>query len=130
MPDQTLVDVQEDLLEGEQRVVRGARWFYEDFTCTDPLSRGSRLTAWVAFLGRDNVIEVALGLIIGAAFSTLVTSLVADIILPPISLLSTHSRNLESRFLVLRKGQTHKAIYNTIEQAAADGPCPLKVLVR
>ena len=75
----------------------------------------------VAFLGRDNVIEVALGLIIGAGFSNVVTSLVADIILPPLSLLSTHSRNLESRFLVLRKGQTHKAVYNTIEQAAADG---------
>jgi len=75
----------------------------------------------VAFLGRDNVIEVALGLIIGAGFSNVVTSLVADIILPPLSLLSTHSPNLESRFLVLRKGQTHKAVYNTIEQAAADG---------
>jgi hypothetical protein len=46
---------------------------------------------------------------------------VADIILPPLSLLSAHSRNLESRFLVLRKGQTHKAVYNTIEQAASDG---------
>jgi large conductance mechanosensitive channel len=82
---------------------------------------------YVAFLGRDNVIEVALGLIIGAGFSNLVTSLVADIILPPISLLSAHSRNLESRFLVLRKGQTHNAVYNTIEQAAADGQLTVDV---
>jgi hypothetical protein len=37
--DQTLVDVQQNLLDGEQRVVRGARWFYEDFTCTHPFSK-------------------------------------------------------------------------------------------
>ena len=54
----------------------------------------------VAFLGRDNVIDVALGLIIGAAFSNLVTSLVSDIILPPQSLLLSNSRNLQS-FLYL-----------------------------
>jgi large conductance mechanosensitive channel len=76
-------------------------------------------------LGRDNVIEVALGLIIGAAFSNVVTSLVADILLPPVSLLSATSRNLESHFIVLRQGETHDAIYNTVEQAAADGKTPL-----
>jgi len=65
--------------------------------------------------------EVALGLIIGAGFSNVVTSLVSDIILPPISLLLSNSRNLESHFFILRKGETPDAIYNTIEQAAADG---------
>jgi hypothetical protein len=62
-----------------------------------------------------------LGLIIGAGFSNVVTSLVSDIILPPISLLSSNSRNLESQFFVLRQGETEDAIYNTLEQAAADG---------
>jgi large conductance mechanosensitive channel len=65
--------------------------------------------------------EVALGLIIGAAFSDVVTSLVSDIILPPISLVLPKSRNLESHFFVLRGGETVGAEYNTIEQAAADG---------
>src|SRR5271167_1800739 len=74
-----------------------------------------------AFLGRDNVIEVALGLIIGAAFSNVVTSLVSDVILPPISLISPDSRNLQSHFWVLRPGETPDALYNTVEQAAADG---------
>ena len=78
-------------------------------------------TLSLAFLGRDNVIEVALGLIIGAGFSSVVTSLVSDVILPPLSLLSATSRNLESHFVVLRQGDTMDAIYNTIEQAAADG---------
>jgi len=75
----------------------------------------------IAFLGRDNVLEVALGLIIGAAFSNVVTSLVADIILPPITLISPNSRNLESHFVVLRHGDTPDVEYNTREQAAADG---------
>jgi large conductance mechanosensitive channel len=75
----------------------------------------------VAFLGRDNVIEVALGIIIGEAFAKVVTSLVTDVLLPPLSLVSERSRNLESHFIVLRHGQHAKEIYNTIEQAAADG---------
>jgi hypothetical protein len=31
--DDILDDVQETLLESETRVRRGAKWFYEDFTC-------------------------------------------------------------------------------------------------
>ena len=50
-----------------------------------------------------------------------VTSLVSDIILPPISLLSQSSKNLANYFFVLRQGETPDAVYNTIEQAAADG---------
>jgi large-conductance mechanosensitive channel len=75
----------------------------------------------IEFLGHDNVIEVALGIIIGAAFSKVVTSLVSDIILPPLSLFSADSPNLESHFLVLREGRTTGAVYNTIEQAVDDG---------
>jgi len=73
------------------------------------------------FLGRDNVLEVALGLIIGASFSGLVQSLTQDILLPPLSLLSPKSGNLASLFWVLRRGDTLDAVYNTREQAAADG---------
>jgi large conductance mechanosensitive channel len=74
-----------------------------------------------AFLGRDNVLEVALGLIIGAAFSGLVTSLVSDVLLPPLTLLSPNSRNLVSHFVVLKQGETPDLEYNTIQQAADDG---------
>lgn len=68
-------------------------------------------------------------MIIGAAFSNVVTSLVSDIILPPLSLLLSNSRNLESHFIVLRKGETADAAYNTIKQAAADGSIPLILLL-
>src|SRR5271170_6744936 len=76
------------------------------------------------FLGRDNVLEVALGLIIGGAFTTVVTSLVSDIILPPISLITDSSKNLANYFIVLRPGETPDAIYNTVAQAAEDGKDP------
>ncbi|MEM1401382.1 MAG: large conductance mechanosensitive channel protein MscL, partial [Pseudomonadota bacterium] len=39
------------------------------------------------FIMRGNVVDLAVGIIIGAAFTTIVTSLVEDIIMPPIGLL-------------------------------------------
>ena len=39
------------------------------------------------FAGRGNVVDMAVGIIIGAAFIAIVNSLVADIIMPPIGLL-------------------------------------------
>jgi large conductance mechanosensitive channel len=40
-----------------------------------------------AFILRGNVMDLAVGIIIGAAFTSIVTSLVNDIIMPPIGLL-------------------------------------------
>jgi large conductance mechanosensitive channel len=39
------------------------------------------------FVSRGNVIDLAVGVIIGAAFGKIVSSLVADIIMPPVGLL-------------------------------------------
>jgi large conductance mechanosensitive channel len=39
------------------------------------------------FVSRGNVIDLAVGVIIGAAFGKIVSSLVADIVMPPIGLL-------------------------------------------
>lgn len=40
------------------------------------------------FIARGNVIDLAVGIIIGAAFTGIVNSLVADIIMPPIGILA------------------------------------------
>lgn len=40
-----------------------------------------------AFISRGNVIDMAVGIIVGAAFTAIVTSLVQDIIMPPIGLM-------------------------------------------
>jgi len=45
------------------------------------------LNDFKAFALKGNVIDMAVGIIIGAAFSKIVTSLVNDIIMPPIGLL-------------------------------------------
>lgn len=47
----------------------------------------SLLTEFRAFIARGNVVDLAVGVIIGAAFGKIVTSLVENIIMPPIGLL-------------------------------------------
>src|SRR4029453_11346267 len=44
------------------------------------------LKEFKAFLMRGNVLELAVGIVIGAAFGTVVTSFVNDILMPPIGL--------------------------------------------
>ncbi|PSR76654.1 hypothetical protein PHLCEN_2v8251 [Hermanssonia centrifuga] len=82
-------------------------------------------SAWsnfIDFLGRDNVLEVAVGLMIASSFTAVVNSLVSDVLLPPISLLPFMShRNLPEKFWVLRKGPHGDEGYNTLNQAAEDG---------
>ncbi|KAL8723764.1 MAG: hypothetical protein Q9225_000059 [Loekoesia sp. 1 TL-2023] len=82
-------------------------------------------SAWDSFSDfalRDNVLEVAVGLILAAAFTTVVSSFVSDIILPPISLLPFFNRNLDEKFAVLRKGPEYERRgYNTLKQALDDG---------
>lgn len=39
------------------------------------------------FINRGNVIDLAVGVVIGTAFGKIITSLVEDIIMPPIGLL-------------------------------------------
>ena len=59
---------------------------------------------------------------VAAAFTTVISSFVSDIILPPISLLPFFSRNLEEKFAVLKQGPRYKDVgYNTLEQAKDDG---------
>lgn len=43
-----------------------------------------------AFIMRGNVLDLAIAVIIGAAFGRIVTSLVNDIIMPPIGLVTNH----------------------------------------
>lgn len=45
------------------------------------------LKEFKAFVMRGNVLDMAVGIIIGAAFGRIITSLVADMIMPPIGLL-------------------------------------------
>ena len=75
------------------------------------------------FIFQDNVLEVAVGLIIAAAFTTVVKSFVSDIVTPILSLLPFIDRNLNEKFAVLRRGPSYRKNdgYNTVKSAQDDG---------
>jgi len=56
------------------------------------------------FAMRGNVIDMAVGIIIGAAFGTIVNSLVQDVIMPPIGLLLGNV-DFSNIFVVLKEGR-------------------------
>src|SRR6266699_3020395 len=53
------------------------------------------------FAIKGNAVDLAVGVIIGAAFGAIVSSLVKDIVMPPISLL-TGGLDFSNKFVVLR----------------------------
>lgn len=57
------------------------------------------------FAMRGNVVDMAVGIIIGGAFGTIVKSLVADVIMPPIGLL-LGGVDFSDLFLTLKEGAT------------------------
>jgi large conductance mechanosensitive channel len=71
------------------------------------------------FAVKGSVVDMAVGIIIGAAFGTIARSLVDDIIMPPIGLL-LGGVSFENMFSVLRPGAT-PAPYLTLEEAQAAG---------
>ncbi|KAG0338071.1 hypothetical protein BG004_007362 [Podila humilis] len=72
------------------------------------------------FMDRGNVIDLAVAVVIGAAFTSIVTSLVNDIITPLIALAS--GRNLEENFIILRRSATNATLpVNTRAQAQVAG---------
>jgi large conductance mechanosensitive channel len=71
------------------------------------------------FAMRGNVVDMAVGIIIGAAFGTIVKSLVADIIMPPIGLLLGNV-DFSNLFAVLKAG-TVATPYASLAEAQAAG---------
>jgi large conductance mechanosensitive channel len=57
------------------------------------------------FAVKGNVVDMAVGIIIGGAFGTIVKSLVADVIMPPIGMLLGNV-DFSELFLVLNSGST------------------------
>lgn len=82
---------------------------------------------WGGFLDfafQGNVLEIAFGLILASMFTAVVTSLMTDILLPPLSVLLPLNKNLEEKFAVLRSGDNMPeggGGYNTLKQAQEDG---------
>jgi large conductance mechanosensitive channel len=71
------------------------------------------------FIMRGNVLDMAVGIIIGAAFGTIVTSIVKDIIMPPVGLVLGNV-DFANLFAVLKAGTT-PGPYASLADAQAAG---------
>ncbi len=72
-----------------------------------------------AFILRGNVVDLAVGVIVGGAFGKIVSSLVADIVMPPIGLL-LGGVDVSNLFINLSKGS-----YETLAAAQKAGAATL-----
>ncbi len=77
-----------------------------------------------AFAMRGNVVDMAVGIIIGASFGGIVNSLVNDIIMPPIGVL-LGKVDFSNLFFVLKGGAEQGIDYATVAQAKAAGAVTL-----
>jgi large conductance mechanosensitive channel len=74
-----------------------------------------------AFALKGNVIDLAVGVIIGAAFGRIVTALVDDILMPLIGL-ATGGTKFNDRFAVLKyKEGAEGTVYKSLAEAKAGG---------
>ena len=73
---------------------------------------------------RGNLIDLAIGFTVGAAFSALARSLVNDIIMPPIGLLLGQV-DFSDLFLLLKAGSGEAPPYATLADAQAAGAITL-----
>jgi large conductance mechanosensitive channel len=72
------------------------------------------------FIAKGNVIDLAVGIIIGAAFQRIVDSLVTDIVMPVVGLV-TGGRDFTDLFIVLREGLKVPGPYASLAEAKAAG---------
>ena len=69
------------------------------------------------FAVKGNMMDMAIGIIIGASFNSVIDVLVKKVLLPPLSLLS-NGVNLESKKIVLREAQKNTLGELTIEEVS------------
>jgi len=76
------------------------------------------------FAMRGNVLDMAVGIIIGAAFGTIVSSLVNDVIMPPVGL-ALGGVDFTNMFVTLREGAKAAGPYASLADAKAAGAVTL-----
>ena len=72
------------------------------------------------FAVKGNVVDLAVGVIIGAAFGKIVTSMVQDVIMPPISKV-TGNVSFVDQFVILDQAKVGTNVVTTLAQAKATG---------
>jgi large conductance mechanosensitive channel len=77
------------------------------------------------FAMKGNVLDMAVGIVIGAAFGLIITSLVNDVIMPPIGLLLGNV-DFSNIFAVLKEGKT-PGPYASVAAAKAAGAVTMNI---
>ena len=77
------------------------------------------------FAMKGNVIDLAVGIIIGSAFGTIVKSLVDDIIMPPIGYILGNV-DFTNLFFVIKEGKAIPGPYNSLVDATKAGAVMIK----
>ena len=80
----------------------------------------SMLKEFRAFIARGNVIDLAVAVVVGGAFGTIVKSAVDDLIMPPLGLLLGRV-DFSNSFTVIRAGTKAAPPYATLADAKAAG---------
>ncbi|MDD3656893.1 MAG: large-conductance mechanosensitive channel protein MscL [Atribacterota bacterium] len=75
------------------------------------------------FVMRGNVLDMAVGIVIGAAFGSIITSFVKDVVMPPIGLL-LGGIDFSNLFILLKQGAT-SGPYLTLAEAQEAGAVTL-----
>ena len=78
------------------------------------------------FVMRGNVVDMAIGIVIGAAFGAIVKSFVDDVLMPPIGLLLGNV-DFSSLFIMLREGGKAAGPYASLAAAKAAGAVTLNL---
>ena len=80
----------------------------------------SFLKDFKSFALKGNVMDLAVGVIIGAAFGKIVTAVVSDLLMPVIGYLTPSGTKFNDLFIILKAGKSGKDGYPTLAAAAAD----------
>ncbi|MTD32593.1 large conductance mechanosensitive channel protein MscL [Paludibacterium denitrificans] len=86
----------------------------------------SVLKEFKEFAVKGNVVDLAVGVVIGGAFGSIVKSLVDDIIMPPIGLLIGNV-DFSNLFVVLKEGSKQAGPYVSVAAAKAAGAVTLNI---
>lgn len=80
------------------------------------------LSKFVQFISRGNVIDLAVGTVIGGAFTAIVTSFTNDLLGPILDMLSSHT--IEDAFYIIKPGKNGP--YKSFDDAKRDGAVAIK----
>jgi len=78
------------------------------------------------FAMRGNVVDMAVGIIIGAAFGGIISSLVADMVMPPIGMMLGNV-DFANLFVTIKEGAKAAGPYASLAEAKAAGAVTLNI---